>query len=53
MVTEKDYDAIVIGASTAAVSRLCPTLARAGWLCQLSGDFPSYASCVASALTVK
>ena len=31
MVTQHDYDAIVIGASTAAVSRLCPTLAQAGW----------------------
>ena len=31
MPTLKKYDAIVIGASTAAVSRLCPTLAQAGW----------------------
>ncbi len=31
MTTQQKYDAIVIGASTAAVSRLCPTLAQAGW----------------------
>ena len=31
MTTLQRYDAIVIGASTAAVSRLCPTLAQAGW----------------------
>ncbi|MEE8240505.1 MAG: mercuric reductase [Nitrospirales bacterium] len=31
MTTLQKYDAIVIGASTAAVSRLCPTLAQAGW----------------------
>ena len=28
MTTLQKYDAIVIGASTAAVSRLCPTLAH-------------------------
>ncbi len=31
MTTQQKYDAIVIGASTAAVTRLCPTLAQAGW----------------------
>ncbi len=31
MTALQKYDAIVIGASTAAVSRLCPTLAQAGW----------------------
>ncbi len=31
MPTLQKYDAIVIGASTATVSRLCPTLAQAGW----------------------
>jgi pyruvate/2-oxoglutarate dehydrogenase complex dihydrolipoamide dehydrogenase (E3) component len=31
MATQQTYDAIVIGASTAAVSRLCPALAQAGW----------------------
>ncbi len=31
MTTQQKYDAIVIGASTATVSRLCPTLAQAGW----------------------
>ena len=31
MANQQKYDAIVIGASTAAVSRLCPVLAQAGW----------------------
>ncbi len=31
MTTQQKYDAIVIGASSAAVSRFCPTLAQAGW----------------------
>ncbi len=31
MTTPQKYDAIIIGASTASVSYLIPTLARAGW----------------------
>jgi pyruvate/2-oxoglutarate dehydrogenase complex dihydrolipoamide dehydrogenase (E3) component len=31
MATPQQYDAIVIGASTASVSRFCPTFAQAGW----------------------
>jgi pyruvate/2-oxoglutarate dehydrogenase complex dihydrolipoamide dehydrogenase (E3) component len=31
MATPQQYDAIVIGASTASVTRFCPTFARAGW----------------------
>ena len=31
MATQQKYDAIVIGASAAAFSRLCPALAQAGW----------------------
>jgi pyruvate/2-oxoglutarate dehydrogenase complex dihydrolipoamide dehydrogenase (E3) component len=31
MATQQTYDAIVIGASAAAVSRLCPAFAQAGW----------------------
>ena len=31
MATPQQYDTIVIGASTASVSRFCPTFAQAGW----------------------
>ena len=31
MASQQTYDAIVIGASTATVTRFCPTLAQAGW----------------------
>jgi pyruvate/2-oxoglutarate dehydrogenase complex dihydrolipoamide dehydrogenase (E3) component len=31
MTTPQQYDAIVIGASTASVTRFCPTFAQAGW----------------------